>query len=755
MRCKVSIVTRSGNNTLHGSAFDFLRNDVLDANDWFADSAGAPEPRDRQNDFGGTLSGPVVKNRMFFFFSYEGLRLRLPQTALTTVPNLQARQSALPALQPLLKSFPLPNGPDNVATGIAQFNASFSTKSTVDAYSLRVDHKLSDRLSVFGRYNYSPSETDQRGGVGTSLSSLTPSRITMHTVTGGLTWAISHRAVNEMRFNFSNTEALSRQFMDDFGGATPLQAPPLPSPFDNSNTTRFAITILSLTQAQTGLGQGVNNRQRQMNGLDNISLQSGTHSLKFGVDFRRLSPRFSAFQYNDNIFFANVSAAVNGNLLFTSETASNGATLLLRNLGAFAQDTWRALPRLTVTYGLRWDVDSAPSSLAGPAFPAVTGFNLKNLTSLAVAPLGTPPFKTRYNNFAPRLGIAYQFTRDPRWQTVFRGGFGVFYDLATSEVGNGIAANVYPFGAIRNTFGGKWPPATITPPPITLSSPSVTIVAFDPQFKLPYVLEWNAAIEQALGRQQIISASYIGSAGRRQIQTAQVSPPAITFTTTGTASLIANAGKSNYHALQVQFQRRISKGLQALASYTWSHSIDDASAGSYGTGSNALNTTLDPSTNRGPSDFDIRHAASAGTTYDIPAPKANTLARLILGGWSLENVVQARSAPPVNVFNSIFSLLFSNFTRVRPDVVSGQPFYIFGSQCLHPAPVGIGQACPGGKAFNPAAFTNPPTGANGAPMRQGNLGRNALRGFGAVQWDLGVHRDFPIHESLKDRKSVV
>jgi hypothetical protein len=162
---QISIVTRSGTNQLHGTAFDYLRNDVLDANDWFANSAGLRKPEERQNDFGGTFSGPIVKDRTFFFFSYEGLRLRLPQTALTTVPDLNARQNALPARQPYLNAFPLPTpgAPDNVATGIAQFNASFSNKSTLDAYSIRIDHRLNHKLTLFGRYNYSPSNLVQRG----------------------------------------------------------------------------------------------------------------------------------------------------------------------------------------------------------------------------------------------------------------------------------------------------------------------------------------------------------------------------------------------------------------------------------------------------------------------------------------------------------------------------------------------------------------------------------------------------------------
>ncbi len=160
---QISIVTRSGTNQFHGTAFDYLRNDILDANKWFngyTNSPPLPKADERQNDFGGTFSGPILKNRTFFFFSYEGLRLRLPQTVLALVPDLTSRQNALPAVQPFLNAFPIPNGPDDAATNVAQDNSSFSDPATLDAYSLRIDHRLSDKLTLFGRYDYSPSDLE-------------------------------------------------------------------------------------------------------------------------------------------------------------------------------------------------------------------------------------------------------------------------------------------------------------------------------------------------------------------------------------------------------------------------------------------------------------------------------------------------------------------------------------------------------------------------------------------------------------------
>src|ERR1039458_6807831 len=247
---QISIVTRSGTNQFHGTAFDYLRNDALDANDWFngfTNSPPLPKAQERQNDFGGTFSGPILKNSTFFFFSYEGLRLRLPKTALTLVPDTNpldpfSRQfTAQPALLPYMNAFPLPNGPEVLdATtgnhqGVAPFNASYSNPGTLDAYSLRVDHKFNDKLNLFVRYNYSPSELTQRGNNGASLSTVSPTTTTTQTATVGALWAISPVAANDFRFNYSSTDASFSSRLDSFGGAVPLGTLPFPSPFRAGN----------------------------------------------------------------------------------------------------------------------------------------------------------------------------------------------------------------------------------------------------------------------------------------------------------------------------------------------------------------------------------------------------------------------------------------------------------------------------------------------------------------------------------------
>jgi len=738
---QISIVTRSGTNQFHGTVFDYLRNDVLDASNWFngyINSPPLPKARERQNDFGGTIGGPIFRDRTFFFFSYEGLRLRLPETELTTVPDIGARTSATPAMQPYLNAYPTPNGPDNPSAGTAQLNASFSNPSSLDAYSLRLDHKLTDRLSIFGRYNYSPSTIEQRGeSPFYSLSTVSSTQITTQTATLGASFAISNTLENDFRFNYSRTGGHTIGALDNFGGAIPPASLQLPSPF-TPETSLLTLDIFSLENGTLATGPFGRNVQRQFNFVDSLSWQTGAHSVKFGADFRRLSPINEPNGYEQIAYFADIPSAQTGSLLENVVGANLATTLLFRNLGVYAQDTWRVSARLTLTYGIRWDVDFVPRSLSGPSLPAVTGFNLNDFSHLALAPAGAAPYQSGYANFAPRMGVALQLSQNRDWQAVLRGGFGVFYDLASSEVGNHIGSGTYPFGSTAFNPGGTFPlsPTAAQPPPITSANLSSGIlVALDPDLKQPYAFEWNSALEQALGAQQKVTVSYVGSAGRRLLQTAFIASPTPSL---GGADLISNVGTSSYNALQLQFQRRMSSGFQMLASYTWSHSIDTGSAGSTAVVSNSLIPSA-INANRADSDFDIRNAFSAGITYDIPAPKVTRFLNAILRGWSTENIVQLRTAPPVDITDVLLGEFDSGIIGdTRPDLVPGIPPYLYGSRY------------PGNKAFNPAAFTSPPMDPNtGLALRQGDVSRNFLRGFGAAQWDFAVHRTVSIREPVK------
>jgi hypothetical protein len=763
---QISIVTRSGTNEFHGSVFDYLRNDVLDANDWFngyTNNPPLPKAEERQNDFGGTFGGPILKDRTFFFFSYEGLRLRLPQTELSQVPDLEARQDAIPAIQQFLNAYPFdPKQPD-LGDGIAQFNASFSNPSSLDAYSIRIDHRLNDKATLFGRYNNSPSSISQYGfgqGSGVALSQKGVQSQTIQTLTLGTTWAFSPTINDDFRFNYSRLNSTGASLSSDFGGATPITSPSMPDGYTLQNGN-IGFQAGFTSNGYLDIGAGEASLQRQIELADNIALQRGSHRFAFGIDYRRLSPRFAPAEYSQYVGFINYvdptqsyPDTLNGIVddAFTNQNIP--ATFLFRMLSVFAQDTWQPKPRLTLTYGVRWGVELPPTTIQGPPFPALANYNLDNLSQITLAPAGTSPYQVSYRNFMPRLGVAYQLAqRNGAPWTVLRGGIGLYDDLAAGAAGN-LVAYAYPYTGyafydgsqlpvVYLPTGGTFPldPAYAAPPPIVPpgSANSGLLLGFNPHFQTPYTLEWNGALQQEAGKQQTLTVSYVGAAGRRLVQTIfpYNSPPA---NYPGGIGLFDNGGSSSYNAFQTQFQRQVSHGLQALASYTWAHSIDTGST-VFGQGGQGIND------NRGPSKFDIRNQFSAALTYDIPAYKPDRFVGAVLGAWSVQSVIKAYSSSPVDVTVNNPQSFTEKPIYVRPDVLPGVPFYLYGPEYPGGKIINNTADGPNGSCVGPFCF--PPMDVNGNFVRQGDLGRNALRAFPASQWDFAVHRDFPVRESLK------
>src|SRR5215469_9731425 len=252
---QISIVTRSGSNQFHGTAFEYFRNSVLDANDWFSNRDHLPKPEERQNDFGGVIGGPILKDKTFFFFSYEGLRLRQPATQETVVPDMASRQAASASMQPYLNAYPIPNGAE-LGSGTAEFNASYSNPSTLDAYSIRVDHAINSKLSLFGRYNYSPSSFTQRGaleGYEPNLGVTEKTSVSIQTFTIGLIATVNTRISNELRANYSNDRVGGKFKMDDFGGAAPLPDSALFPPGFSSANSYFGFEISGVGELIQGV----------------------------------------------------------------------------------------------------------------------------------------------------------------------------------------------------------------------------------------------------------------------------------------------------------------------------------------------------------------------------------------------------------------------------------------------------------------------------------------------------------------------
>ena len=724
---QVSIVTRSGTNDFHGALFDYVRNDLFDANDWFTNRNRLAKPPLRQNDFGGVFHGPILlprfgqggrqpfyngRNRSFFFFSYEGLRLRQPQVISNAeVPSLNLRQTALAQIQPYLNAFPVPNGND-LGNGLAQFSAGYSIPATLNATSLRIDQRLTGRLALFGRYNYAPSETTSRAA--TQLSSPRTVEFRTRTVTVGGTYSPTPAANNDLRINYSENRAGAFLALDTFGGAVPVADSALFPSFASAQESQVAFSLGFGGRPELRVGASTASVQRQWNVVDTFAVLLGEHQLKFGLDYRRMSPSFNLSSYFQQALFNNATAVRNASVSSLGILANSDAEPRFKNFSAFAQDTWRSSQRLTLTYGLRWEVNPAPRGADGN--DAYTATGLDNPATMALAPQGTPLYNTRYFNLAPRFGIAYMLSRETGRETVLRGGVGVFYDMGNAQSTLGFTLPPFSTGFLT-PFPTNVPyplSDAAARPPVFPTPPFAFVAAFDPDLKLPRTYQWNVAVEQSLGAAQTITASYVAALGRELISVRRLVTPNPVFLS---VQLVRNEATSDYHALQLQFQRRLSRGLQALASYTWSHSVDDASS-DFGVG-------LDHAS----SDFDLRHSFSSAITYDVPAPPS-PVARAVLGNWSIDTIVRLQSATPVDLIARSNFTLFGETVNVRPDYVSGQPLYL------------TDRLAPGGKQFNRAAFLIPPVG------RQGSLGRNVMRGFPLNETDFSLRRRFGLNERI-------
>jgi outer membrane receptor protein involved in Fe transport len=715
---QVILSTRSGTNNFHGGIFDYFRNTVLDANDWFANNAGHPRAPEHHNDFGGFLGGPLWKNKTFFFFSYEGARLDLPQTLSITVPSKDVRASAPTAIAPLLNAYPEPNGPISADDTTAQFTGSLANPATLNATSIRIDHRIDQRFSVFGRYDYAPSEAQQAFGPSSSMSNPFVEHVNTQTLTLGLDMLLSTTLSNSLRGNYSTQDNKFLGTLDSFGGAIPIGLNLLLGPLASSQNAAFFTTFDTVSYVVGNLG---NNRTRQLNLTDGLALSTGLHQLKFGGDYRAIFLAETQAS-REAFYFANtVQDLVSTGAAGLNTLTTLPAHFLTQSLSLYAQDTWRANPRLTLTYGLRWELSPAPSARGKTTLASFQ--NVDSLAEINLVPFGRPLWATTYGNFAPRFGLAYGLR--PKGDFVLRAGGGIFYDLGVGSSAN--LAFTFP-----NSNFGFFPTVTLPVqniaslfPAISFQPPFSFPTGFDPHLKLPRSYQWNVALEKSFGGRQVLTATYVGQAGRDLLRQTAVFQPNGNFT--GDIFLTRNGAHSNYNALQVQFRRSLSSGLQALLNYTYSHSLDNFSNDVVlALPSNVILGVNDYAS----SDFDVRHSISAGVSYEIPgASKSGALAALS-NHWSLQSVIVARTGFP---FNGV--ILFATpdpggAALSRPDRIPGQPLWI-------PA-----AGAPGGKMLNPAALQIPAT------PRKGTEGRNDIPGFGLTQVDLSVGRKFPIADKL-------
>ncbi len=732
---QLSIATRSGTNNFHGVLFEYLRNEALDSRDYFARVGDLPKPAEKQNDFGATFGGPLLRNKLFFFFSYEGLRLRVPFTRTEYVPGLDVRTAAIPAVAPLLNAYPLPTGPNYPGLDYAPAVLTFSNPSTLNATSLKLDYTVNSKLSLFIRGNYGPSNGQQHGAFDYySRSTLSTTDSNVSTITAGAIYTFSSTLVNDFRVNLSQAKGATTVVPTNFGGAV---APSNDYLFQTNPTYSLASSVFSLYMLDGSssyyVGNDATNHQHQFNLVDSVSWMKNRHEMKFGVDYRRLTPTNGYRPWDIGYTANSFTDFAAGNINYASVDSSDASAIrpVFTNLSFYAQDSWRIRPNLTLTYGLRWDYDPPPGENSG--HPFYTATNLNDPANVALAPKGTPLWQANKHNFGPRLGIAYNVRNTAGKELIIKGGWGLFYGLGNQQGAQGTQG--FPYGRTRYLYGSDGYTFPISPAdggvvPFSLIPSYSFMFAFDPHLKDPRVYEWNVTAEQALGASRSLTVTYVANSGDNLLRRNMLTPAMGGNTAFAYLDVVTNDSWSTYNALQAQFKQRPWRGLQFIASYTWAHAIDNGSNVNL---PNPYGTVYNPSWDNGNSDFDVRHSFSAALSYEVRGVKGKgRFADGLTSGWALDNLFRAQSADPVNVTTGrvpTFGLWWnSDAANQRPDIVTGEPLYLYGSQY------------PGGKRINPAAFAAP------ADFIQGDLPRNKLRGFGAWQEDIAIRRTFRLTE---------
>ncbi len=743
---QLSIVTRSGTNKFHGTAFEYLRNEVFDANTWFNNNSGLARAAEKQNDFGGVVGGPIFRNKAFFFASYEGARVRVPESRTDIVPTSYARSLASAAVAPLLAAYPLPsgtndvpasyNGPDVAAAYTADFNTTFSNPSTLNATSVRLDYSPVPKLNVFVRGDYAPSVGSQYGAFDFYSRSTYSSTISnVDSITAGATYIFNTSLVNDFRFNVSHAKGATIVKPISFGGSTaPTDAYLFQSAPQYSTATSVFTLFFNDGTSDYYVGDDATNHQRQLNFVDTVSWNIRRHSLKFGGDVRRLTPKNGYRPYDYGYDFADVATLVKTGIPVYASVDSAASTSLrpvFTDLTFFAQDAWQIKPRLTLNYGLRWDYDPPPSEASG--HPLYTALNVDSPATVALAPAGTTLWAASKTNFAPRLGFSYIVHQEPGFETVIRGGGGIFYGLGNEVGAQGTLGT--PYSTAKYLYGadGAYPlsQAAAQPAPLSIDPPYSFTFAFDPHLKDPKVYMWNGSLQQNFGGSRSLQVSYVGNKGVDLLRNEILQPSMGGNANFAYLDVEFNHDYSNYNSLQLQFKQNPWHHLQSLFSYTWSHALDNGSSIAL---PSPYHTVYDPALDYGNSDLDVRNTFSNATTYELQGTSgSNGLLKYATNGWAIDSLFRSNSSQPVNVTTGqygAFGLQYNNDAiNQRPDT-TGAPFYLSSA------------TAPGHRVFNAAAFSTPTLNV------QGNLQRNTLRGFGAWQEDMALRRSFPIHDGV-------
>jgi hypothetical protein len=721
----VQLTSRSGGDAYHGEGFELFRNSAVDALDWFTTTDTAVNTNLRQNDFGGLFSGPTPAGikwigRNYFFLSAESLRLLQPTSLDTYVPSNSLRSRAQPKLLPFLNVFPTSRRPDP-GTGTSRFRLGISNPSSEDNYAFRFDSRHNLPLECFVRYSHSASSRISTD-TGWALSS---SERRSQTLTAGVLWKLHTNIVNDLRLNFGeNTGTLTNSLHRLSGATIPSEKVLLQGISSIFKMPSLNYYFLGLTYASKNTGH---QPIHQINVTDSIALEHGKHTFGVGVDYLRLVGGTVPSDFNLTVNFLSQRSIISGiadSLVIQSQDA---VTVKHDIVSLYAQDSWNAIRRLTLDYGIRWDLSPAPIAEDGQHLYTVT--SSKDTQAMSLAPAGTELYPTVYTNIGPRAGFSWELSGRSGTETVLHGGLGWFYSLGNTY--SMAPASNFPHLRQDTLYNYAYPPIRTLPAPSSNSLlppySGQTFFAYASDYAPPGVYQFSTGLEQHLGQDRKLSIAYIGSESRHLPIIEMLTDPNPNFIHGTSVSEVRTIGTASYSSLQAQFGQKITNRAKMLASYTWAHCIDNVSEDLNG----FARKTLTPVTGEyGNSDFDLRQNFGMGLTYQIQEVRFDSPVRKIYDGWAFGAILIARGGMPLDV--TFTRPVGSQLLPTRPDIAKDV------------SPLVKDRHQPWGTVLNYKAFLVP------SGVRQGTLARNSLRGHGAWQADLSMQRDF----HLKDQWSL-
>jgi len=652
----LNIATRSGASEFHGELFEFYRNDALDARNFFEFTSSQPAPFMR-NQFGGNLGGPIVKNKLFFFFAYEGLRQRQGLTLNSVVPDDAQRATVTdPVVAKLLGLIPHANLVD--AGGIPRFISSASAPVNVDQWATDINYNLSERDRLHGYHAVQKADTTEPNRTGNTIPGFgNITRPLRQIFTLNETHTFSSALVNEARAGFNR-----------FSSSTTPNAQLNPFEFGIRNGVNLSIGLPQINVAGGALNFGGPANQPSGRGdttivvADTVSWLKGRHSLKFGGEYRQFlnnNYRRATGSFN----FPTLASFLAGTANSFSVTLGNQTSSIAEGaLGFFVQNNYKARANLTLELGLRYEWNMTPSE----RHDRFIVFDPATASLLRVGENIRAIYHENNKNFQPRVGFAWSPFRSGK--TVLRGGYGIYVDQPMTSIVSPTAGN--PPMAIPLTFTG----ALRLDNAIDLAGPAgLAPQTIDHDFDNAYMQSWNLNVQHE-SSEFVLMVGYVGSKGThlitrrnlnqpingvRPFPTLSNSSPILPGTPLGNITQVESSGNSSYHAAWVTATRRLARNLQFDASYTWSKSLDH---NSFSTSGIVAQNSYDLDGSRGLSDFDARHRFVISAIYQLPF-RGNRL----IEGWQFAAIVQSQSGNPVNIVTTN-SIVNGVAGTLRPDV---------------------------------------------------------------------------------------